>query len=1278
MNELVSVFGGVVGFIIALGFLLNTSYGKGFSKWIKFRKTVRFIRSYQRKIEKKLPTFELLPKADFSPYEVGLLPSAAEYKIEYPCSSETFQHCDGIHFFGVDASHNLIDICINEVQDNVATTWIFLKFNNGEEYRFPGDFDTRVSYIDREQSFYSSALQIKCLNPLRKWRISFNGLLQKSNSTSDKEGKDEELIHVRFSFIWLALSVGQELDVDFNPKELTRALLDASKNVEPEDLRCFQDMQNRYEQWGQLMGTCKIKGQDEQELYLWSCKTRILDNPMWSKETTFAKFYMYFKEGFPLKLEVLDIKDFLSSYTQAYTLLGLGGIEMISECDFKLPILQNKPTKINFSCETSGKIQNFAIEFTKQKEVIMVGPNLELSVTLQPFKVTTDDGYNGYGILHFGKSAESVIESFVNSPPLLLKETNLQEHTDKFVVLLTDNDSKNSLVSGGKGCSLGLLTSLAKERPLEFDVPKGFIISTAAFENHIKTNGSLSYAIKRLVDISGEKIEGDLKTECIRCVEEFQSVKMSDVLKEDIKNALFLQHTSIEDKRFSIRSSACGEDSEDLSAAGQMLTVLGARGLNNIVDAVVKCWSSKFGFEAVQYARQNGQPIRSPMAVVVQEMVPSEVSGVMFTVDPVTGDPSHPYITANFGLGETVVSALAEPDTIILTRNKVNSVSLKEVVIGSKKSQIHMKAGEGTEEKSLDSELSRSCLNEEWAVKIGSIGILVENCFCSPRDIEWAVYKNKLYLLQARPVTTLHTETDFELIHDQDTPLRSDNEFWTKANVGEVYLSATSPLGISIICAAHDVLSHRGQILREKMPLKNYCPFYFHMLPITHRHVTLSIIDILYNQNEKEISSRQKAFEVALFGRSIGTAEMHKAGVKKYGYTSKTKQWALTVFIFMFSFKIKSIIKETGEKLRQYKFPIETFVSVEKTFQGLLDQFPFYNSIVEAHGIVTYMASMYNLIVLTVLGRGKDEWDSQLYCDFATVLSSCSGVESANVPESLRDLAQSIVKNLGTSFSSLDVNNACKILSNDEGESGILFKEFLRRHGHRCIKEFDMHSKSWAMNPENLVSILQSMVIKLVDGFRQTCHQLGKLMVQEGMLPSCDLIFFLDLEEIKEIIDTRKPGLISKAVRRSRLQPQLEKLQFPEIMKGIPKPIVKEENVSKYSKSFTLKGIPVCQGKVKAVARVVTCIGEAPTIKNGDVLITQSTDIGWTPYFPLLSGVVTVLGGLISHGAVVAREYGLPCVVGVQEAMSAFKSGDVIILDGTNGTITKIESSEKN
>ncbi|GIX82890.1 putative phosphoenolpyruvate synthase [Caerostris extrusa] len=685
-------------------------------------------------------------------------------------------------------------------------------------------------------------------------------------------------------------------------------------------------------------------------------------------------------------------------------------------------------------------------------------------------------------------------------------------------------------------------------------------------------------------------------------------------------------------------------------------------------------------------------------------MVPSEVSGVMFTVDPVTGDPSDLCITANYGL----------------ERNPDNSVCIKERSIGTKKTQIYMQAEEGTLQKTLSRESLGTCLTDELTMQIATVGILIENCFCSPRDIEWALYKNKIYLLQARPITTLHNETDFELIHDQDTPQKTENEFWTRANTGEVFLGATSPLGVSLVVGGMDIHGHRGHIVRERLPFYHYCPYYFHVLPVTHRHVTISMIDTFYRSNQKKITTFQRAFEVGLFGRAVGSDEMHQAGIKRYGYMSNSKQMMIFLYLFL----------GCSERVKNFKLPLDSLDTVGNTWDILLSQLLFYNDVTIVHGMATYMSSFFNLIVIHSLSKGNDEWDSELYCDFASVLSACTGIESADVPQSLQELAQVIARHHGTTFSSLTEEMAYNALINDNGPSGKLFKEFLEKHGHRCIKEFDVYSTSWGMKPKDLIPILQnlvaapnilnqaakeeisleaeiaklktplsfstkkilkfilpwsrdavrqreqtkSLVIKAVDWLRQICQQLGKLMVEKGMLPDKQLIFFLSLEEIKEMIETRRPGLVSKAMRRSRLHPKLDKLQFPEIIQGIPKPIKEDDNLSQYASSFTLKGIPVCQGQAKGIARVVSTLSEAQTIQNGDILITHSTDVGWSPYFPLLSGVVTVLGGLISHGAVVAREYGLPCVVGVQKAMFAFKSGDIVILDGTKGLISKINS----
>ncbi|CAN8026285.1 unnamed protein product [Ixodes persulcatus] len=294
----------------------------------------------------------------------------------------------------------------------------------------------------------------------------------------------------------------------------------------------------------------------------------------------------------------------------------------------------------------------------------------------------------------------------------------------------------------------------------------------------------------------------------------------------------------------------------------------------------------------------------------------------------------------------------------------------------------------------------------------------------------------------------------------------------------------------------------------------------------------------------------------------------------------------------------------------------------------------------------------------------------------------------------------------------LSVQEARSYLEQNDEEPGRLYREFIRCHGHRCIKEFDMLSVPWQLDPEPLIITLQvsttrgatrealqknstsdivlliiivasywsiylncshrmalrllvpwtkravagregakALSVRSVHIFRLALMKLGHKMVQEGRLPDARLVFHLELDELRRLLDTRSAALVLKAVRRHRIHPALGQLRFPDIVRGVPSPV-----------SFTLvsienAGTPVSRGSVTAPARVVKTLDAADSIQPGDILVTNATDIGWSPYFPLLSGLVTELGGLLSHGAVIAREYGLPCVVGVENATDIFASG---------------------
>jgi len=209
----------------------------------------------------------------------------------------------------------------------------------------------------------------------------------------------------------------------------------------------------------------------------------------------------------------------------------------------------------------------------------------------------------------------------------------------------------------------------------------------------------------------------------------------------------------------------------------------------------------------------------------------------------------------------------------------------------------------------------------------------------------------------------------------------------------------------------------------------------------------------------------------------------------------------------------------------------------------------------------------------------------------------------------------------------------------------------------------------------------KSILIKSFDHWRKGYQHLSKLMVAEGRIPDADLLFYMSIEEIRALLKTMYPKIISRANQRRKMHPILEKYIFTEIMRGVPKPINEEDDTSElneYVADLTMQGIPVSQGVTKGYARVAISLEEAALLKPGEILIAYSTDIGWSPYFPIISGVVTELGGLISHGAVVSREYGLPCVVGLQGATKKFKTGDFVLLDGKKGILQRLPQPQDN
>lgn len=387
-----------------------------------------------------------------------------------------------------------------------------------------------------------------------------------------------------------------------------------------------------------------------------------------------------------------------------------------------------------------------------------------------------------------------------------------------------------------------------------------------------------------------------------------------------------------------------------------------------------------------------------------------------------------------------------------------------------------------------------------------------------------------------------------------------------------------------------------------------------------------------------------------------------------------------------------------------------------------------YEKTSNSHSRASFNSVINQLIVFSIVARGSDKFTMQHQNDIALLLGSMNNVESANIPEMIAEIAGKIVEmNKQEQFLKVDSKKAVAWLEENCISVYELFQAFMKRHGHRSINELDFISKSWSMEPEKIIDMIKSnlnqadggagvpskvlssdeiieklktpldkvskfiirkilpkcqqsvqtrekaksMLVFATNEIRKAAIYLGKVMVNEGFLPDKELIFHLSAKEIKNLIATRDGKLIAKAVRRQKLSTRLNELKFPELSFGIPLPVsFNQSNDKPASKGDVLvQGVPVCGGVVTGRACVCKSFADVNMIQKGDILITFGTDIGWSPYFPILGGVCTEIGGLISHGAVVAREYGLPCIISANFATYKVKHGQVITMNADDGTI---------
>ncbi|WP_434606524.1 phosphoenolpyruvate synthase [Bacillus paranthracis] len=846
---------------------------------------------------------------------------------------------------------------------------------------------------------------------------------------------------------------------------------------------------------------------------------------------------------------------------------------------------------------------------------------------------------------------------------------------------------------GGKGLNLGELSNIQG-----IQVPEGFCVTTVGYEKAIEQNENLQTLLQQLT-----KLKLEDRAQIGEMSKEIREVIMAVQIPSDVVEAVahYLSRFGNE-HAYAVRSSATAEDLPYASFAGQQDTYLNIIGKEAILQHVRKCWASLFTERAVMYRMQNGfEHNQVSICVVVQKMVSPQASGILFTADPVTSNRKVLSIDASFGLGEALVSGLVSADNY-----KVKEGKITETMIATKKLAIYAVKEGGTETKQIDSAQQKiQTLSERQILQLAQIGRQIEAYFGCPQDIEWCLARNTFYIVQSRPITTLYP-----------IPEENDGENHVYISVGhqQMMTDAMKPLGLSFF------------LLTTSAPMRKAGGRLF--VDATQQLASPASRDYLINTLGKSDPLVRDALTTIIerdnFITLLPDDEKEKGVGKGMPPVSTQPEIENDPAI------VTELIKNSEASLEELKETMQLKSGVDVLDFILEDIQQLKKVLFNPQSIAVIMAGMN---ASTWINEKMEQWLGEknaadtLSQSVQNNITSEMGLALMEVADVIRPYEE-VIAYLQHVENDSFLDELVQFKDGEKAREAI--DAFLNKYGMRCSGEIDITKTRWSEKPttiipmilnnirdfeygaskrkfeeglqealkkeEELVDRLQQLpdgkqkveetkrMIRNIRNFigyreypkygminryfiyKQALLKEAEQLVQSGVIHEVDDIYYLTFEELHEVVRTKKLNyeLIHKQKNDYKLY---EKLTPPRIMTSDGEIITgkyKRENLP----ADAIAGLPVSSGVVEGRARVILNMEEA-NLEEGDILVTAFTDPGWTPLFVSIKGLVTEVGGLMTHGAVIAREYGLPAVVGVENATKLIKDGQRIRVHGTEGYI---------
>nr|CAI5849630.1 unnamed protein product [Callosobruchus analis] len=710
-------------------------------------------------------------------------------------------HVNTQNFYGVDQHGNSLSLKFAIGVDNIVEIFVCLRLENGCTYVFP-DGNHMIETNLAKQQWKAEGLEVELLEPFRRLRITFNGVLH-NISTQQNE-------HVIFKFIFNSAASPRFIPHDVDERQLASSL--AKEYWRDGSWTKLLQNQIGFDQFGALKGLVRIgNSSDQYHLNLPCCRSK--DFGIGDKFVTNRALKVYIVDDYGNLIHFV-LKSFQNGCSQMnYGSVYTSDYKLLTLKDIDIKLIDVAPHKIipemmTVHVKVENKVFKCVVHLKQNKTTIGA---IDRKYGYEIFNVPAECDINcfqGNAVVEFWYKREG---SSLYIPIPRLHEKIVSPLPNDLVVDIRSDSAKVLKITGGKGNSLALLASL---NSVTFSVPEGFIVTVNSYRKQLSKQIELQKAISLIDDICCGRVKRELDYACRETVELFKSSNLSEEVEEAVKTQLRIYGSDMK-SGWAVRSSAIGEDSEELSAAGQNDTFLGCQSVEKILDSILACWGSLFAYQSVKYRWQHGLPVLSDMAVVVQKMVPADCAGVLFTCHPTTCNPLEMVVTSNFGLGETVVSGESDPDTFVLKKTWDGKMSASSSSLGLKNKVMKM-SSEGVEEVS-NMEGGRLSLTDKQVLLLGRVGFELEKVFGNPRDIEWAFHEDKLYILQSRPITTLNTWSDYEFNHETDTPVLTDHSVLTIANVKEVI-----PHGMTILTETSVIKSIDSSV--QKIAQQKYDP----------------------------------------------------------------------------------------------------------------------------------------------------------------------------------------------------------------------------------------------------------------------------------------------------------------------------------------------------------------------------------------------------------------------------------------------------------------------